>query len=59
MIDPQALHALQPLLDHPDVEDIFVRGTSPVMVGGTKDGRRIPASELAPGYGPADPGEPG
>jgi len=44
----------QALLDHPGVEDIYFHGTSPVMVR-TKDGRRIPATELPPADG--QPGE--
>ena len=47
---------LQALLDHPGVEDIYFHGTSPVMVR-TKDGRRIPATQLPPGDGkPEEPG---
>jgi len=47
---------LQALLDHPGVEAIYFPGTSPVMVR-TKDGRRIPATELPPADG--QPGESG
>jgi len=46
----------QKLLDHPDIEDIYVIRTGPVMVR-TKDGRRIPATQLPPADG--QPGEPG
>ncbi len=47
---------LQALLEHPRVEDIYFHGTSPVMVR-TKDGRRIPATQLPPGDGkPEEPG---
>lgn len=56
--DPQFWPPLKALLVHPDVENIYVNGTSPVMVE-TRDGRRIPAAELAPVSGPADPGEQG
>jgi hypothetical protein len=56
-VDPQFWPPLKALLTHPDVENIYVNGTSPVMVE-TRDGRRIPAAELAPVSGPTDPGEP-
>ncbi len=56
--DPQFGPALQALIAHPDVENIFFNGTSPVKVE-TRGGRRIPAAELAPVSGPADPGEQG
>ena len=46
----------QKLLDHPDIEDIYVIRTGPVMVR-TKDGCRILATELTPPDGqPGDPG---
>ena len=57
MTDPQFWPALQPLLAHPDVENILFNGTSPAVVE-TWDGRRIPAVQLAPVSGPTDPGEP-
>jgi len=47
---------LKVLLEHPRVEAIYFPGTSPVMVR-TKDGRRIPATQLPPGDGqPEEPG---
>lgn len=44
------------LLDHRDVDDIDVIGTGPVLVA-TRDGCRIPATELTPADG--QPGEAG
>ncbi len=57
MTDPQVFPSLMTLLDYPDVEEVLVRGTSPVTVR-TRDGRRIPAAELRPMSEPVAPGEP-